>query len=253
MSQYVTRIFELLCLPPGIFIVLLLLSILFVCRVRLLKGLLLLQVLLIYALSIPLTSHYLFAQLELIPALSQQQIQSPQADVIVVLAGGIKAYSQEYHGPDINYFTQLRLRYAAWLQKQTQLPMLVTGGVQRAGVSEAELMAQVLRNEYAVTEPIWIEKQSQNTFENARYSHKLLLEKSLNRIYLVTSAFHMPRALMAFRQYEREVIPAPMGYYHNSMNYLWGDFLPNSNAMRENYLALHELFGHLWYRLYYNL
>ncbi|NOQ80189.1 MAG: hypothetical protein GQ546_12410 [Gammaproteobacteria bacterium] len=251
MSHYLTRIFELLFLPPGIFIILLLMSILFINKLKLLKGLLLLQVLFIYSLTLPVTSHFLFQQLENVPALTQTQIKNNKVDAIIILAGGIKAYQQEYHAPDIGYFTQLRLRYGAWLQKQTGLPVIVTGGIERGGITEAELMAQILKNEYALSGKILVEKQSQNTYENSLYSSKIMASQGWHNYYLVTSAFHMPRALLSFKQHNKNIIPAPMAFYHNTMDYLWGDFLPGSNAMWKNYLALHEIIGRYWYQLYY--
>ena len=250
MSQYFSRIFELLFLPPGIFIFLLLLSLVFIHEPALLKRVLWLQLILMLTLSIPVTGHFLFKYLETIPPLTEQQIKDNKADVIVVLAGGIIAYQQEYAGADINYFTLIRLRYGAWLQKKTGLPIIVTGGVEQGGITEAELMARVLHNEYGITEDkIFIEKQSHNTYENALYSSQIMDQEKFQNFYLVTSAFHQSRAILSFTPYKQTIIPAPMGYYHNTMDYLWGDFMPSSNAMRGNFLALHEIVGHYWYLL----
>ena len=260
MTHYLSRLFELFFFPPGVFLLLLILSVLLINNLKTLKRLIILQVLLMYLLSIPVSSHYLFSFLETIPALTLEQIQpdavkekvsEEQADVIVVLAGGIKSYQKEYHGPDIGYFTQLRLRYAAWLQKKTGLPIVVTGGVEREGITEAALMKQVLQNEYAVTQRIFVESESQNTYENSLYTHKILAQNGFKQFYLVTSAFHMPRALAAFGNFDTKVIPAPMGFFHNSMDFLPGDFLPNSKSLWQNYLALHEIIGFYWYKLRY--
>ncbi|MDX2507747.1 MAG: YdcF family protein [Gammaproteobacteria bacterium] len=251
MSNYLTSLFELFFLPPGVFLWLLVLSVLLSKNLQTLKRLLILQILLLYLLTIPVTSHYLFSLLESIPALTEEQIQDNKADVIVVLAGGIKPYKKEYHGPDIGYFTQLRLRYAAWLQKKTNLPILVTGGIEKQGYTEAALMKQVLQNEYAISGRIFVEQESQNTFENSFYSRKILVSQQFKRFYLLTSAFHMPRALSVFSIHNEGVIPAPMGFYHNSMDFLPGDFMPNSKSLWQNYLALHEIIGFYWYKLRY--
>lgn len=208
-------------------------------------------ILLIYIASISLTSDYLFSTLETIPELSEEQIKTSKVDVIVVLAGGISAYKKEYHGPDIGYFTLLRLRYAAWLQKKTGLPMIVTGGIERGGVSEAQLMRQILQNEYEIKDSIWVEKQSKNTYENSLYSSKIISEQGYQNYYLVTSAFHMPRALEVFKKHNEKVIAAPMGYFHNPGVLEAGAFKPNSRSLWSNYLALHEIIGRYWYRLYY--
>jgi len=247
----VKQLFELLFLPPGLFIFLLVMSVLFIKKIKVLKSVLVVQILIIYTLSIPLTSHFLFLYLEQIPALTEQQINNNKVDAIVILAGGISAYKQEYNSPDVNYFSHIRLRYGAWLQKQTGLPVIVTGGIERGDITEAELMAKILKNEYAVKGKIFIEKKSSNTYENALYSKKIIAKEAYQSIYLVTSAFHMPRALMVFSKQNIKAAPAPMDFYHNTMDYFWGDFRPNSNAMRENYLALHEIIGSFWYRIRY--
>ena len=251
MSYFLSQAFELFFLPPGIFILLLCLSILLVKNLQRLKILLFIQILLIYILSIPLTSDYLFSTLETIPALTEEQITSNKVAAIVVLAGGITGYKNEYHGPDIGHFTQLRLRYAAWLQKKIGVPVIVTGGIEEEGVTEAELMKQVLQNEYEIKARIWVEKQSKNTYENALYSSRILSEHQYQNYYLVTSAFHMPRALAVFKKHNEKVIPAPMGFYHNQGILEWGAFKPNSNVLWKNYLALHEIIGRYWYQLYY--
>jgi len=247
----VNQLFELLFLPPGLFIFLLVMSVLFIKKIKALKAVLVIQILLIYGLSIPVSNHFLFQYLEQTPALTEQQINNNKVDAIVILAGGISAYKQEYNGPDVNYFSHIRLRYGAWLQKQTGLPIIVTGGVERGDITEAELMAHILKNEYSVKGKIFIEKQSSNTYENALYSKKIIENESFQSVYLVTNAFHMPRALMVFSKQNIKAIPAPMAFYHKTMDYLWGDFRPNSNALWENYLALHEIIGRFWYQIRY--
>lgn len=246
-----TGLFELFFLPPGIFLFLLLLSVILSRKLKTLKRLIILQIVVIYLLTIPVTSHYLFRFLETIPALTPEQIKQSKAEVIVVLAGGIKPYKKEYHGPDVGYFTQQRLRYAAWLHKKTNLPMVVVGGIEKEGITEAELMEQLLKYEYVVKGNIFVEQESQNTFQNSLNTWKILSQNHFKQFYLVTSAFHMPRALRVFREHHEGVIPAPMGFYHNSMDFLPGDFMPDSKSLWKNYLALHEIIGFYWYAIRY--
>lgn len=251
MSHYIGQLFEMFFFPPGIFILFLGLTVLLEKSLQRLKILILIQMGLIYILSIPFTSDYFFSILETIPPLSEEQIRTNKVDAIVVLAGGMRPYEKEYHGPDLNYFSQLRLRYAAWLQKKTNLDIIVTGGVAEEGVTEAELMKQVLQNEYEIKGTIRVEKQSKNTYENALYSSKILAQHQYQNYYLVTSAFHMPRALEVFKKYNNNVLPAPMGFFHNPGILEWGKFKPHSHVIWKNYLALHEIIGRYWYHFYY--
>ncbi len=250
MSLYLTRIFELLFMPPGVFISLLLLTLLFVKQLRMLRILLVLQILIIYVLSIATTTHHLYRLLETVPPLNQQSIKSLDNDVIIILAGGIKSRAKEYgNQADVGYFTLLRLRYGAALQKQTGLPVIVIGGIARNDMTEAQLMKQVLQQEFAVTGTIFMEQQSSNTLENARFGSVIMSRQKFHKPLLVTSAFHMPRALLVFNQYMKNITPAPMGFMHSEIDYIPGDFIPNSKSLWQNYLALHELIGYVWYKV----
>ncbi len=251
MTAILSFIFETFLMPPGIFIVLLLLSLLLINKKRYLRILLIFQIVLIYILSIPVTSDFLYSRLESIAPLSEVQINNNQADVIVVLAGGIDGYAREYGGPDISNFTIPRLRYAAWLQKKTGLPVIVTGGIERGGATEAELMKKVLLQEYEIKGQVLVEKQSQSTYDNALYSSRIMAQHGYKRYFLVTSAFHMPRALDVFKRFNDNVIPAPAAYYYNRTVIEPGIFKPHSKTVWVNYQALHEIVGRYWYRLRY--
>jgi uncharacterized SAM-binding protein YcdF (DUF218 family) len=81
----------------------------------------------------------------------------------------------------------------------------------------------------------------------------LLQELGLQRIALVTHAFHMPRSMLAAQAQGLIPIPAPFGYlgakpgkpsdYTDAS--MWK---PGSRDMLRNYLLLHELLGISWYQ-----
>ena len=59
-------------------------------------------------------------------------------------------------------------------------------------------MKQVLEREFQV--PVtWVEETSRNTLENARGSFQVLGAAGIRRVYLVTHAWHMPRARLRVR------------------------------------------------------
>jgi uncharacterized SAM-binding protein YcdF (DUF218 family) len=171
------------------------------------------------------------------------------ADAIVVLGGGRLANAPEYGNQDVpNLTTPGRLRYAAVLQRATGLPLLVTGGApDGAPQAEAVLMAQVLRDEFAV--PVrWIEQASDNTAQNAQFSAQLLQPAGVRRIVLVTDALHMARARQVFEYYGLQVLAAPTVFYGypRPSPLRW---LPSAGALRLSHYALHEWLGLAWYRL----
>jgi uncharacterized SAM-binding protein YcdF (DUF218 family) len=170
------------------------------------------------------------------------------ADAIVVLGGGTYFHAPEYAGDTVDEAALVRLRYAAKLQRETGKPILVTGGKPLGNdLSEARQMKYVLENEFRV--PVrWTEDASDNTLENARYSYRLLQQAGIRRIYLVTHAWHMPRAAMVFRKVGFEVVPAPTAWTTRYKVDLL-DFVPRAEALRDSKIFLHELIGLAWYRL----
>ena len=108
-------------------------------------------------------------------------------------------------------------------------------------------MKSVLENEFRV--PVrWTEDDANNTLENALYSYALLQKAGFKRIYLVTHAWHMPRAAMVFRQVGFEVVPAPTAWTTRYKLDLL-DFMPRAEALRDSRIFMHELIGLIWYRL----
>ena len=57
------------------------------------------------------------------------------------------------------------------------------------------------------------EGKSVNTHENAIFTQEILEEQNINKILLVTSAFHMPRSLKIFQHLGIDAIPAPTDFY----------------------------------------
>jgi uncharacterized SAM-binding protein YcdF (DUF218 family) len=172
-----------------------------------------------------------------------------RADAIVILGGGRQRNAPEYGGSDVPFTGSLaRLRYGARLQRQTGLPILVTGGSpDGASEPEAELMARALREDFVV--PVrWIEGKSINTAENARYSADLLHQAGMRRILLVTDAVHMPRAQRIFSRVGLDVIAAATNYQAQGSLQLV-DFIPGAAALRNSAYAMHEWVGLLWYEV----
>jgi uncharacterized SAM-binding protein YcdF (DUF218 family) len=173
------------------------------------------------------------------------------AQAIVVLGGGRIADAPEYGGQDIPSSVELqRLHYAAGLQRQTGLPVLVTGGrPDGSPESEAAIMARTLRNDFFV--PVkWLEEKSSNTAQNAQFSARLLRESGVQRILLVTDAMHMERSRRIFAMAGLDVVPAPTIFFHTQRLGL-DDFLPKTVWLQRSSYAMHEWIGLIWYQLRY--
>ena len=150
------------------------------------------------------------------PPLSAATLRTSQVQAIVVLGGGLLPEAPEYGEPQPRAQTAARLRYGVWLARQSGLPLAFAGGVGWAAegaqqASEAAVAARVAQQDYGVTLR-WLEAQSRDTSGNARLMAPLLQHDGVQRIALVTDAWHMPRALAAFERTGLGVTPAPMGY-----------------------------------------
>jgi uncharacterized SAM-binding protein YcdF (DUF218 family) len=144
----------------------------------------------------------------------------------------------------------MRLRASARLQRQTHLPLLVSGGApDGAGESEAVLMARSLKDDFGV-EARWVEGNSINTYQNASLSAQLLRKENIQQIFLVTDAIHMPRARWAFEHAGLRVAPVPSHFVANNELQLAG-FIPNAQSLKYSHYAIHEWLGLLVYRLRY--
>ncbi len=210
------------------------------------RALLTLAFVLLWLLSTPYLAESLLQELEGEPYVTDTK--KPLAQAILVLGGGTYFHAPEYGGDTVNEATLQRLRYAAKLHRETGLPILVTGGKPLGnGLSEGLQMKQVLEQEFN-TPVRWVEGESDNTLQSARLSYSLLKTENIQRIYLVTHAWHMPRAVQVFQSAGFQVIPAPTAYTTRYQTDLMS-FMPNVYALRDSRIYLHELIGMLWYQL----
>lgn len=247
MSWFLTNLISIFLLPPLNLLLLALAGLMLWHRrpriARLLVGT---ALTLLWLLSTPFVAESLLQSLEGKP---QALDTSPKtAEAIVVLGGGTYFHAPEYGNDTVSEASLLRLRYAARLHRETALPILATGGKPLGNaLSEAEQMQRVLEHEFKA--PVqWSEAESDNTAESARYSFKLLQQAGITRIYLVTHAWHMPRAARAFQAAGFTVTPAPTAFTTRyQANFL--AFLPRATALRDSSIFMHEAIGLLWYRI----
>ena len=249
LSWLITNVIAAFMLPPLLMVLMALLGFVLARNYKWLGRCLVVAALLsLVVLSTSAGSRWLIKPLEAksLPLIS---VQESQAQAIVILGGGRLYSAPDDGGRDVpNAQTLLRLRRAAQIQRLTNLPILVSGGSPEiAGLSEAELMARSLQEDFRV--PVkWIEGSSDNTAQNAQRSAELLKAAGVNRILLVTDAVHMPRAKNIFLSTGLNVIPAPTGFQAQN-TLLPHDFIPTAGALKDSHYAMHEWLGLLWYRI----
>lgn len=250
-----TQIIHLLLLPPGLQCLLGLLALILAWRGRrrLAAMLAMLALTSLYLLATPMGASWLARPLEarVLPLQDLTQLRATGWQAVVVLGGGRTPQAPEFGGQDVASPQVLsRLRYAARVQRHSGLPLLVTGGALQSGQRpEAELMAESLRDDFAV--PVrWMEPLARTTRENAELSAGHLHALGLRRIVLVSHAGHLPRALADFERAGFSVLPAPTQFTPDAASLSAIErWTPQHEALGDSRRALHEWLGLLRDRL----
>ena len=173
---------------------------------------------------------------------------SDEAVKVVVLTGGEGWAEGRPITSDLSTSTGERLLEAVrvWRLLGEGLPLLFVGGVGTPGrPAEAPLVAQAARALGVPGELIEWEAASRNTYENALAIRDRV---GTRPFVLVTSAFHMPRAMAVCRRVGLRPIPAPCGYRARG-GYSALDLIPDSIYLGDSALAIREYFAFVLYRL----
>jgi uncharacterized SAM-binding protein YcdF (DUF218 family) len=204
------------------------------------RGVCVLALLGLMALSLPPVADALLRTLQRHPPISAPVLARAQA--IVILSGDGYPAAPEYEGSDtVGSHTLERIRYGVHLQKRSGLPILVSGGAPSGGRPLAESMKEAIERDLhgRVT---WVESASRDTAENAAYATPLLRAAGISRIALVTHAWHLPRAIEFFERQGLEVLAAPTGFTTEPPP-SFARALPSAAALLASTAALHEWLG----------
>jgi uncharacterized SAM-binding protein YcdF (DUF218 family) len=202
----------------------------------------------LWLLASPVVATFLAQTLEQEPPLRPNQLSSIHGDAIVILSGYQDEYAPEFGEPVSGDDQLARVRYGAFLQKKTGLPVLLSGG--SVGGEEqrslAETMAFDLVSGYG-GKVDWLEMRSRTTAENALYCYKLLTLEDKTTILLVTNSMHMMRAKWSFEQAGFKVVAAPTHFVdRGSLNLNF--FFPTASALHLSSEAMHEWLGYWVYK-----
>jgi uncharacterized SAM-binding protein YcdF (DUF218 family) len=136
---------------------------------------------------------------------------------IVILGGGIKPDVSAARGIAVSDIGIDRVITAAMLaRKYPQARIIYSGGsadLVAGGAREADFAVQVFDNLGISPSRLEMERDSRNTEENAVFSKQMASPKPGERWLLVTSAFHMPRAVGLFRHVGFPIEPVPTGWF----------------------------------------
>ncbi len=198
----------------------------------------------------PMVANGLMATLE-----KQHQVDPrtiAPADVAIVLGGAVHSPAPPRQDPELGEAVD-RVWYAARLYRTGHVKRIIVVGGNLpwwpGGEPEAAVIEKLLVELGVPAASIQTGGTSRNTFENALEAKALMQKQSFATGLLVTSAWHMPRALAIFKKAGVPVTPAPCDYRsgdEHSRTLL--DWIPNAQAFSMTSSALREWMGYYVYR-----
>jgi len=234
--------------PPGIFVILILVAALWALKrpkKPMLSFFLCMLALGLYFISLPIAARITLKPLEM-----SIQPSLPQETAIIVVLGGGQRRTKDLLEADVSPHTLVRLIGGLELAIQFDWPVIFCGGSYSKEVPEALTMAKRARRLFPNL-TIYEESQSRTTWENLKNVSPLLKSLKLNDAVIVTHGYHMPRALMTAKKMVPEINwhPYPVGKMTDVAPLSLIDFLPNASDLHVNSLALREYLGIVAYKI----
>lgn len=195
----------------------------------------------LWMLATPIVADAVLRMAERYPAFDLAEPTGAQA-IVILGGGGERMYAPEFKGPAADFELLERLSYGAYVARATQLPILVSGTP-----NETSAMRTSLSRDFGVATR-WVDDQSRDTYENARFSARMLIPEGIRRIILITSSTHLYRAAQEYRGAGFEVTPAPAEVLAERETGPFR-FIPGPAALMRSNRAIYELLGEPMRRL----
>ncbi|NUS38007.1 MAG: YdcF family protein [Lysobacter sp.] len=142
------------------------------------------------------------------PAVAVQAL--PRADAIVVLGGGDRYGWMAWPGVSADLLPFSRVAAGARVWHADRAPLVILSGGRGGRHTEALGMARGIERLGVPASALLLEQRSRDTRDNAFYTARLAREHDMRSVLLVTSAVHMPRASLWFRDAGITVTPVPV-------------------------------------------
>ncbi len=182
--------------------------------------------------------------------------QSPNKDYSagVLLCGDIATYDNPSERIIFRSGADRLLQTIELYKREKIKKIIVSGGSGHLiykDRTEAAFIKKYLTNIGIPPDDIIFESSSRNTFENARYTYRLLQENKISdTILLITSSLHMRRAYACFK---KQGLPVKMyttskivGPRLHNFDHL---FIPSVSALQKWNLVIHEMIGYVSYKI----
>lgn len=188
----------------------------------------------------------------------ENRFPPPAADLpaptgIIVLGGGLEEAKSEARGQPILDDDGMRLMAGLQLARRYPTARLIFAGGSGNFLEHEEAEATGVKKFWldlgGPADRMIFEGKSRNTWENALFTRDLVKPQYGETWLLVTSAWHMPRAMGIFRRVGFHVTAYPVAYRTFGGDLDWGLFVSAPERIATLDLAIREWIGLLAYRL----
>lgn len=188
------------------------------------------------------------------PVTPDYYLSKEKYDVAIVL-GGIGRIDERQKRFDFTYSAD-RLFQTLELFYRGRIKQIVfsggSGSIRFPEHKEAVYVKKYLQTIRVPDSCMIMESESKNTYENAVFTKKILDSLKLNgSVLLVTSAYHMPRAIAVFKKAGyKNITPYLTNRISGPRRFEWDHCLiPNPEAMVTLNVLIHEWIGYLAYKM----
>ena len=167
----------------------------------------------------------------------------------IILLGSGTVYDDDVLVPPRDALSRIAVtaqNYTACKRTSNTCRVIVSGGnPQRHSATEADTYLPYLLRQQVPRSDIVLENSSRTTYENARNVTAIVGHSHYDTLILVTSAYHMPRALLDFECFGIEPQPQISSARRARLG-----VLPRYDNLAAAEIALHELAGLAQFHLY---
>ena len=214
----------------------------------------------IYILSLPVLSNVFISFLEKKnpPSILKNL---PNFNYIIILSGmvrPIKLSDNIYNYEFSESVDRILVAIDLFKQKKTKNIILTKGKLPwSVGSAEGDFLKEYLIKNGVKSENILLTDQVENTEQEARQIKNIIkknnLIKSNEIIGLITSSFHMPRAIKIFTKNDINIFPIAVDFRQNYSKLTIMDFIPSSKGLDNMSFVFREGLGILFYKIKYSI
>lgn len=171
----------------------------------------------------------------------------------IIVAGGVldPRRSRDRGQPALGGAVERLTTMVSLAHQYPQAKIIFSGGAgdpSSPELKEAHYIAPFIRDMGLNPDRVIFEDEARNTTENAQITLKLAQPKPGETWLLVTSAFHMPRAMGTFRQAGWDIQAYPVDF-STSPTFTWKFFFNFSSGLIQVSHMTHEIVGLVFYKL----